>query len=129
MSHDVSVRGTGGGIFAGTLLIIGGAQWIAQGIAGIIKGTSYLENANYLDHHECRYLGMDPLDRRHHRPGSWLRRLFGAAWARLLGIIIATISIVVTFTFIPLAPWWALTIILIGLWIIHSLFVHRRLRD
>jgi hypothetical protein len=53
----------------------------------------------------------------------------GAAWACLLGIIIATISIVVNFTFIPLAPWWALTTILIGLWIIHSLFVHRRLRD
>jgi hypothetical protein len=30
---------------------------------------------------------------------------------------------------IPFEPWWALTIIFIDLWVIHALFVHRRLRD
>ena len=52
-----------------------------------------------------------------------------AAWARLLGILIATFSIVVNFTFVPLQPWWVLTIIFIDLWVIHALFVHRRLLD
>jgi len=47
----------------------------------------------------------------------------------LLGILIAGLSIVVNFAFIPFAPWWAITIILIDLWVIHSLFVHRRLGD
>jgi hypothetical protein len=44
------------------------------------------------------------------------------------GILIATISVFVNFTFIPFEPWWALTIIFIDLWVIHPLFVHRRLR-
>jgi len=35
----------------------------------------------------------------------------------------------VNFTFVPLQPWWALTIIFIDLWVIHALFVHRRLLD
>jgi TRAP-type mannitol/chloroaromatic compound transport system permease small subunit len=30
-----------------TLLIIGGALWMVQGLAGIVKVTSYLENANH----------------------------------------------------------------------------------
>jgi hypothetical protein len=55
--------------------------------------------------------------------------LSGAAWARWLGILIATISVSVNFTFIPFEPWWALAIIFIDLWVIHPLFVHRRLRD
>jgi hypothetical protein len=29
----------------------------------------------------------------------------------------------------PFEPWWALAIIFIDLWVIHPLFVHRRLRD
>ncbi len=27
---------------------------------------------------------------------------------------------------IPAQPWWSITLILIDLWIIHALFVHRR---
>jgi hypothetical protein len=30
---------------------------------------------------------------------------------------------------IPFEPWWGLTIIFIDLWVIHALFVRRRLRD
>jgi hypothetical protein len=33
--------------------------------------------------------------------------LSGAAWARWLGILIATISVFVNLTFIPFEPWWA----------------------
>jgi hypothetical protein len=47
MSQEVSVRGTGGAIFAGTLLILAGALWMLQGLAGVVKGTSYIESANY----------------------------------------------------------------------------------
>ena len=45
MSQEVSVRGTGGAVFAGTLLIIGCVLWMLQGLAGIVKGTSYIESA------------------------------------------------------------------------------------
>jgi TRAP-type mannitol/chloroaromatic compound transport system permease small subunit len=49
MSQEVSVRGTGGAVFAGILLIIGGALWMLQGLAAIVKGTSYLENRRLAD--------------------------------------------------------------------------------
>jgi hypothetical protein len=65
----------------------------------------------------------------HSRSRGRFRCLSGAAWAHWLGILIATISVFVNFTFIPFEPWWALTIIFIDLWVIHPLFVHRRLRD
>jgi hypothetical protein len=129
MSQEVSVRGTGGAVFAGILLIIGGALWMVQGLAGIVKGTSYLENADYWITTSAGTWGWIHLVGGIIGLAAGFGVFSGAAWARWLGILIATVSVVVNFTYIPLAPWWALTIIFIDLWVIHSLFVHRRLRD
>jgi hypothetical protein len=129
MSQDVSVRGTGGAVFAGTLLIIGGVLWIVEGLAGIVRGTTYLENANYWITTSASTWGWTHLVGGIIGLAAGFGVVSGAAWARWLGIFIAAISIVVNFTFIPFEPWWALTIIFIDLWVIHSLFVHRRLGD
>jgi hypothetical protein len=129
MSQDVSVRGTGGAVFAGTLLIIGGVLWIVEGLAGIVRGTTYLENANYWSTTSASTWGWTHLVGGIIGLAAGFGVVSGAAWARWLGIFIAAISIVVNFTFIPFEPWWALTIIFIDLWVIHSLFVHRRLGD
>jgi hypothetical protein len=75
MSQEVSVRGTGGAVFAGILLIIGGALWMLQGLAGIVKGTSYLENADYWITTSAGTWGWIHLVvRRHHRARGRIRR-------------------------------------------------------
>jgi hypothetical protein len=129
MSQEVSVRGTVGAVFAGILLIIAGGLWMLQGLAGIVKGTSYIESANYWITTSASTWGWIHLVGGIIALAAGFGVFSGAAWARWLGIIIAAISVFVNFAFIPLAPWWALTIIFIDLWVIHSLFVHRRLRD
>lgn len=50
----------------------------------------------------------------------------GAGWARSLGIIFVSIQAVAYFLFIPYAPFWAIVLIVIDLWVIHSLAVHCR---
>ena len=50
----------------------------------------------------------------------------GAAWARWLGIVLVSLQALINFVFIPVQPWWAITLIVVDLWVIHSLFVHRR---
>ena len=128
MSQDVSVRRTGGAIFAGTLLIIGSALWMLEGLAGIIRGTSYVESANYWITTSASTWGWIHLIGGIIGLAAGFGIFSGAGWARWLGILIASISVIVNFVFIPLAPWWALTLIFIDLWVIHSLFVNRRLR-
>lgn len=128
-SQDVSVRGTGGAIFAGTLLIIGGSLWMLEGLAGIVKGTSYIESTNYWITTSASTWGWVHLIGGLIALAAGFGVFSGAGWARWLGILIASASVIVNFAFIPLAPWWALTLIFIDLWVIHSLFVHRRLRD
>ena len=99
------------------------------GLAGHRQGDVLHRERELLDHYECQYLGMDTPGWRHQRSRGWFRRFFGSALGALVGDFIAAISVFVNFTFIPSAPWWALTIIFIDLWVIHPLFVHRRLRD
>ena len=49
----------------------------------------------------------------------------GVAWARWLGIIFVSIQAVTNFLFILVQP-FGRSLTVIDLWIIHSLFVHRR---
>ena len=122
------MRGTGGAVFAGILLIIAGVLWMLQGLAGIVRGRLHRER-ELLDHYERQYLGMDTPGRRHHRSRGGFRRLFGSGLGALAGNLHRRHLGVCELRVHPVGAWWALTIIFIDLWVIHSLFVHRRLRD
>ena len=73
-----------------------------------------------LDRSERQYLGWIPLPGGIIGPAPGSGGFSGAAWARRLRILIATISVLANFRFTPFEPWWALTIILIDLRVVHS---------
>ena len=50
--------------------------------------------------------------------------LSGNMVARAVGVIIASISLIVNFFFIPVAPFWALTVIVIDALVIWAITVH-----
>jgi uncharacterized protein (DUF983 family) len=47
-------------------------------------------------------------------------------WARILGIIIAGVSLIVNFAFIPVYPFWAMLIIAVDVLVIWALAAHGR---
>lgn len=61
INQEVSVRGTGGAIFAGNVAYHGRALWMVQGPAGIVKPDLVPRECELLDHHKRRYPGMEPL--------------------------------------------------------------------
>lgn len=52
--------------------------------------------------------------------------LTGQVWARTIGVIIAVISIVANFAWLPWYPIWSIVIITIGVFVIWALTVHGR---
>ncbi len=49
----------------------------------------------------------------------------GQTWARVTGIILASVSAIANFVFIPWAPFFAILIIAIDIWVIHALWVYQ----
>jgi len=50
--------------------------------------------------------------------------LNGAVWARTVGVIVACLSIIATFAWLPYYPIWAILIISIGVLVVWALTVH-----
>jgi hypothetical protein len=126
MSKVVSERGTGGATFAAILMILGGGFGLLEGISLIAQGTVYVQPDNYWITTSAATWGWWHLIVGLIVLAAGFGVMSGAAWARWLGIIFVSIQALTNFLFIPAQPFWAITLILIDLWIIHSLFVHRR---
>lgn len=125
-SEQISERGTGGAFLAAVLMIIGGAMGALMGVAGILKDAFYTVPANY-------WITFDSTT------WSWIHVgvglvlvaagfgvMSGATWARWLGIVLVSVAAVVNFLFIPVTPFWSMTLLAIDLWVIHSLVVHKK---
>ncbi len=52
--------------------------------------------------------------------------LSGNMLARIIGVIVAGLSMIANFFFIPVYPWWALTVIVIDALVIWALTAHGR---
>jgi hypothetical protein len=124
----VSERGTGGATFAAVLMLIGGTFGIFQCLSLIVGGTYYVQPANYWITTGAATWGWAHLIFGLIVLAAGFGIISGAAWARWLGIIFVSIQALINFLFIPAQPFWAIALILIDLWIIHALFVHRRER-
>jgi hypothetical protein len=122
----VSERGTVGAMFAAILMIVGGLFGSLQGIALIAKGSFYVQPENYWINTSASTWGWILLIVGLVVLAAGIGVLSAAAWARWLGIVMVSVQAVANFLFIPVQPWWSFTLILIDLWIIHSLLVHRR---
>lgn len=122
----VSERGTGGATFAAILMLISGTFGVFQGLSLIVGGTYYVQPANYWITTGAATWGWAHLIFGLIVVAAGFGVISGAAWARWLGIIFVSIQALINFLFIPAQPFWAITLILIDLWIIHALFVHRR---
>lgn len=129
MSYDVSDRGTGGAIFAATIMIIAGCFGVLQGIALIAKGTFYVQPSNYWITTGAATWGWWQLIVGAVVIAAGVGVLSAATWARWLGIVIVSVQALTNFLFIPAQPFWAITVILIDVWVIHSLFVFRRVPE
>jgi uncharacterized membrane protein len=128
-SYDRPVRRTGwtGWIaFAGIMLIIGGSLNALYGLVAAINDDWVVwtnSAAVYLDISEWGWahliLGIVVLL-------SGIGVFTGNIVARTIGVIVAGISMIVNFFFIPVYPVWALTIIVIDALVIWALTAHGR---
>ncbi|MER6344956.1 DUF7144 family membrane protein [Streptomyces sp. NPDC001595] len=116
---------SGGTVFAGVLLLVHGILAILQGIAAIAEDDVYARLGDYV--YEVSLTGW-----------GWILLVLGvvcavtgagilkgAAWARATGIVLASLSLIAQFLFLPYAPLWSLIMVGIDFFVIWALAVYR----
>lgn len=112
-------------MMAAILMMLSGAWNFLEGLAAIIKGSFFVVLPNYAFNASATGWG-------------WTHLILGAVvflagiclfmdllWARITGIVLASISAVVNFLYIPYTPVWSVIVIAIDVFIIWALLSPR----
>jgi hypothetical protein len=108
------------------MLILIGVFHAIAGLSGIIKDDFYAVTPNYVLKFDVTTWGWI------HLIGGIIVALAGfgvfsgKVWARTVGVILAAVSALVSFAWIPLYPIWSIVLIAIDVTVIWALTVHGR---
>ena len=116
-------KGTGWVSFASVLLIISGLLHLVQGLVALFNDKVYLVAENGLIAFNFTAWGWI-----HIVIGILLLTaassvLVGGYWGRTIGVIVASLSIIASMSFMTSYPIWALMIIAIDLFVIYALII------
>ena len=119
--QDPSGWAVGGVTFAGVMMIMIGAFQGIAGLVAIIDDSFYVVGRNYTFDIDTTAWG-------------WIHLLLGAlvllagiylfagkTWAAATAVVLAVISAIANFFFIPYYPFWSLLMIAMAIWVIWSL--------
>jgi hypothetical protein len=117
---------TGWVVFAGVMMVIGGALWALQGFIAVIKGDLVIfgdEGALFLNVTGWGWvhmiLGLLLL-----LSGVLVMR--GNMFGRTMAVFLVILSIIINFIWLPVYPVWAIIVIVIDVFILYAVIVHGR---
>lgn len=112
-------------ITAAVLMMVSGLWSFLEGLAAIIKGQFFVVLPNYVYSISVTSWG-------------WIHLIVGALvfvagaflfmdkiWARIVGVVLACISAVVNFLYIPYSPVWSVIVIALDVFIVWALLAPR----
>ena len=115
--------------FAGFMLILVGSFQFFEGLAAIIKDQFYVIGPNYAYNLDVTAWGWIHLIWGVIVAGAGFGVLAGKLWARLVGIVVATLAAIAQFFYIPYYPIWAVLIIALCIACIWALSVYNTSDD
>ena len=112
--------------FAGVIMIIAGCFQAFTGVVAIFENEFYVNTPNYILEFDVSAWGWIHLLIGLVVLGAGFGVLSGQTWGRVVGIILAGVSALANFVFIPYYPLWSLVIIALDVFIIWALAAHGR---
>jgi hypothetical protein len=125
-TYEDSGAGAGWVFFAAIMMVIVGILGALQGLSAIIKSGFYTIPPNYYISVNAKGWGWTHLILGVVVVLAGFALFRGAMWARILGIILAGLSLIANFAFIPVYPFWSMLIIAVDVLIIWALAAHGR---
>lgn len=124
-----STGAAAGTVLAGILMMLGGAWDFLAGIAVLIKKSFFVHvSGTYAYHWNVTSWGWTHIALGAVVFAAGICVLMGMTWARIVGIVLASLNTIAAFLFLPYYPFWSILIIAISVYIIWALSSagHRR---
>ena len=120
-TQSVSPWAHGIAVFAGVIMIVGGAFQAFEGLAAVVHDQYLVVLPNYIYAFDLTVWGWIHLLVGLALLAIGIFLLRGATWARVAGMVVAAISAILNFVWLPYSPWWSLTVIVIDILVIWAL--------
>ena len=119
--EPVSGWATAGIAFAAVLMMVVGIFEAIAGLAAIFENEFFVVTPNYVFDADVTAWGWIHLILGIVVALAGFALFYGAAWARVTGIVLAALVAIANFFFIPYYPFWSILIIALAVWVIWSL--------
>lgn len=124
--HEVSGWAIGFTSFAGFMMIVIGLFHLMVGFAGLFNSAVFVRTPEYVFKLNLTTWGWAQLIVGVIVLIAGFGVFSGAVWARTIGVIVAAISMIANFAFLPYYPLWAILIIAVDIAVIWALTTHGR---
>lgn len=114
----------GGVTFAGVLMLMNGVIAVLQGISALAKDDVYARLGDYVYKINLTGWGVILLCLGVVLGVTGFGVLKGATWARVSGIVLASLNVILQFAFLPYEPVWSVIVIAIDVFVIWALAVY-----
>ncbi|MFJ8056806.1 hypothetical protein [Streptomyces sp. NPDC096142] len=111
----------GGAVFAGVLMLMNGVIAILQGISALAKDDVYTRVGSYVYSINLTGWGVILVCLGAVGAVTGWGILRGMSWARVCGIVLASLSGILQFMFLPYAPIWSVIMIAVDVFVIWAL--------
>ena len=111
-------------LFAAVMMIMVGVFQAIQGLVGIFENEFYVATRNYLFEFDATTWGWTHLLLGLLVAFAGWGLFSGRTWARTVAIILAVLSALANFLFIPYYPFWSLLLITLDIFVIWAITAH-----
>ncbi len=126
MTNQPSEWAIGWTLFAGVMMVLLGFWWMIAGLVAIVDDDFYVVTQDYIFQFSTSTWGWIHLIVGGVVLVSGFGLFSGNVWARTVGVIIAVLSGLIAFAWLPWYPVWAVIFIAVSVAVIWSLTAHGR---
>ena len=136
MSNTSTTRGrpqkqySGGAVgliaFAGILMVLSGAFHVVQGLVALVNDNFFVVGQDYVFKFDVTTWGWIHLIAGIVVALAGLALFQGSVWARTVAVILACVSIIASFLWMPYYPLWSLVVIVFDVFVIWAVTAHGR---
>ena len=113
-------------VFAGVLMVLSGSLQAVQGVVALANDTFYVVGEEYLFEFDVTSWGWIHLIMGVIVALAGVGLFRGAVWARTVAVIVASVSIIANFMWMPYYPFCSMTVIAFDIFVIWAATMHGR---